>query len=164
MAPRAKPIRTRAAGIVLRDGMLLVMFRRRDGREYCTFPGGMIEKDESPEEAVVREIKEETTIEATVERLCYELRQAEGSPYRNMQEYFFLCAYDNGEPALAADSIERRINDLDRNYFEPKWMKISDLQKDIPLFPTEVAEQFFYDVEHGFPETPVMVEGNTIGG
>ena len=152
--------RVRAAGIVLRDDMLLVTFRRRDGREYYTFPGGMIEENESPEEAVAREIKEETTIDVEVLNLSYELNRPGELP----REFFYRCKYIKGEPVLAQDSIERKINDPERNFFEPKWVKMADLQKDIPLFPIEVADRLFHDLEHGFQEEPVKVEGTIIGG
>lgn len=164
MVTLKKPDRIRAAGIVLHDDALLVMFRRKNGREYYTFPGGAVEKGESPEETVVREIKEETTIDVAVKRLCYELRRPDDSSYRDAREYFFLCAYTKGEPTLSADSIERKINDPEDNFFEPRWMKFADLQKDIPLFPTEVAAQLFHDIEHGFQNTPIRIEGVTIGG
>ena len=65
---------------------------------------------------------------------------------------------------LAHDSIERKINDPEKNYFEPKWMAFADLQKDIPLFPTEVASQLFRDLEHGFKNEPMRIEGTSIGG
>ncbi len=149
--------------MVLRGDALLVMFRRRDGREYYTFPGGMVEEGESSEETVVREIAEETSIAVTVERLCYELYWS-GDISRNAREYFYLCTYTHGEPALAAESIERKINDSEKNFFEPRLVTISDLQKDIPLFPTEVAVRFFHDIVHGFQQMPLRIEGSTIGG
>jgi 8-oxo-dGTP pyrophosphatase MutT (NUDIX family) len=154
-----EPFRVRAAGIVIRGDDLLVMFRRRDGREYYTFPGGMIEKDESPEEAVVREIREEATIGVEVLELLYELNRPGELP----REFFYRCAYKTGEARLDPDSIEQKINDPKNNFFEPKWMKLIDLQKE-PLFPTEVAAQLFHDLKHGFQNEPVKIEGSTIGG
>ncbi len=155
--------RIRAAGIVIRDGALLVMFRRRDGREYYTFPGGMVEEWESCEEAVVREIAEETSVRVVVETLCYELHWS-GDTSRNAREYFYLCTYIDGESVLAIDSIEQKINDPQINFFEPRFVTIADLKKNIPLFPTEVAMQFFHDVAHGFHDVPRQIEGGTIGG
>lgn len=156
--------RVRSAGIVLHNDSLLVMFRRKNGREYYTFPGGMIEEEESPEAAVVREIKEETTIDIAVERLCYELRRPDDPSYQAAREYFFLCTYERGEPALAEESIERKINDLEHNFFEPRWIPIADLKGNIPLFPTEIATQLFHDLEHGFRSIPIHIEGRRLTG
>ena len=61
-------------------------------------------------------------------------------------------------------SIERKINDPEHNFFEPEWIACADVQKDTPLFPTEVATQLFNDLEHGFQDMPVPIEGTTIGG
>lgn len=166
MEPK-KQDRVRAAGIVLHNDSLLIMYRRRDEREYYTFPGGMVEEGESPEEAVVREVQEETTITVEVERLCYMLRWPDNTR-RNARECFFTCTYKSGEPALAADSIERTLNEQannqERNFFDPRWVPMADLNGEIPLFPTEVAARLFYDLKHGFQSTPVSVEGITIGG
>lgn len=158
-----KADRVRAAGITILNDTLLVVYRRRDSREYYTFPGGMIEKDELPAEAVVREFKEETTIDVAVERLCYTLHRP-GDAHQDAREYFFLCTYVTGKPTLAEDSIERKINDPEHNFFDPRWVSITDLKGSIPLFPTEVAAQLFHDLEHGFQSTPVSIKGITIGG
>ena len=53
-------MRIRAVAVVLRKGNLLVMHRRRGGREYAVLPGGGIEEGESVQDAVLRELREET--------------------------------------------------------------------------------------------------------
>jgi 8-oxo-dGTP diphosphatase len=55
------PGRRGAVGICLRDGRMLVIRRSQDvvaPRVYC-FPGGGIEADESEQEALIREFREE---------------------------------------------------------------------------------------------------------
>ena len=49
-------------GIILKGNDILVMFRRKEGREYYTFPGGHMRKGETPLENARREVEEETTI------------------------------------------------------------------------------------------------------
>lgn len=54
------------AGIIERDGEVLVC-RRRPGQAHplkWEFPGGKVEEGESPERALVRELREELGIEA----------------------------------------------------------------------------------------------------
>ncbi len=151
----------RAAGIVLRDDELLAMFRRKDGREYYTFPGGTVEEGESPEEAVVREIDEETTLVVDIADLLYELHREGEIP----RELFYRCTYRSGTPTLRSDSIEQKIQDREKNYFEPKWIHISDLtseSKNIPLLPAEVAQRLFHDLEHGFQAQTLIVKGEPI--
>ena len=52
--------RERATGILHRDGAVLLMYRRKQGREYYVVPGGGIEDGETPEQACRREFEEET--------------------------------------------------------------------------------------------------------
>ena len=56
------------AGVIERDGMVLVGQRRAGDRfQYkWEFPGGKIEPDEDPKEALARELREELGIEAVI--------------------------------------------------------------------------------------------------
>jgi mutator protein MutT len=55
-------------GAVVRDGQLLLVRRAsRHGRGNWQLPGGFIEPDETIEQAVVREVREETGVTAQVE-------------------------------------------------------------------------------------------------
>ena len=63
--------RTSARAIVIKDGKLLVMYRNKFGNKYVTLPGGKVEIGETPEQAVVREVREEATITAENPRLVF---------------------------------------------------------------------------------------------
>ena len=61
-------LRDRATVVVIRDG--LVLLARDEGTAFFNMPGGGIEPGEPPEEAAVRELREETGLIANgVERL-----------------------------------------------------------------------------------------------
>ncbi len=62
------PIREHSAGgVVVRDGeVLLVRAKNLKGEPVWVFPKGLIEEKESPREAAVREVLEETGYEAEV--------------------------------------------------------------------------------------------------
>ena len=62
-------IRIAAYGVIIRDGEILLSHWNEHGRSGWTLPGGGIEGDEHPAAAVVREIREETGHEASVDRL-----------------------------------------------------------------------------------------------
>ena len=55
----------RATAVVIRDGMVLLVRNRPGGRSEFMMPGGAIEPGESPRSAAVRELREETGLEAT---------------------------------------------------------------------------------------------------
>ena len=89
--------RIRVAGIVKIDDGYAFMHRknvikRKDFQEYYTFPGGGLEENETLEEGVIREIKEEFGISVKVIKKLYEMY----SEKFNQREYFFLCEYEGG--------------------------------------------------------------------
>lgn len=89
--------RIRVAGIIKINGGYAFMHRknvikRKDFREYYTFPGGGLEENETLEEGVIREIKEEFGINVKVIKKLYETY----SKKFNQKEYFFLCEYESG--------------------------------------------------------------------
>ena len=60
--------RIRVAGIIpMEDGFALMhrvgVIKRKDYQEYYTFPGGGLEENETLEQGVIREIKEEFGID-----------------------------------------------------------------------------------------------------
>jgi 8-oxo-dGTP diphosphatase len=59
---------TVVAGVLERDGKILICRRRREQAHPLKweFPGGKLEAGESPESALVRELREELGIEATI--------------------------------------------------------------------------------------------------
>ena len=44
----------RASAIVIRDNKILLIHRKKEGREYWVFPGGGIEEGEKGEETIVK--------------------------------------------------------------------------------------------------------------
>jgi 8-oxo-dGTP diphosphatase len=88
-----------SAGIIYRDGQILVGQRRRGDRHpfKWEFPGGKVEYGESPQEALVRELREELQIEAKVgtELARYEHDYPSGS---RVHLLFFSVSEFTGEP------------------------------------------------------------------
>jgi 8-oxo-dGTP diphosphatase len=59
----------KAAGIIVRDRTLLV--ERSKGKDFFIAPGGSLEAGETPEQALVRELKEEFQIHVVEEDLVF---------------------------------------------------------------------------------------------
>ena len=133
-----------AAGIVIRDDKILVMRRIKQGKEYYTFPGGSVEAGETPEQTVVREVDEETSIKAAVKKYIYYIKYDDGT-----DRHFFLCDYRSGEPRLRDDSPEAAETKLGDNVYYPMWVNISDLPK-LLLYPLEVRDWVISDIPAGF--------------
>ena len=88
------------AGVVVDDaGRVLVIQRRDNGRWEA--PGGILERDETFEEGVAREIAEETGVTVEVERLT--------GVYKNMTRgivaLVYRCRPTNGQAAPTVESV-----------------------------------------------------------
>lgn len=72
------------AAVIEREGRILIGQRKASGRHPLKweFPGGKVEPDEEPRAALVRELREELGIDATVgdEMDAYEVRYGSNPP------------------------------------------------------------------------------------
>ncbi len=88
------------AGVIHREGQILVGQRRAIDRHpfKWEFPGGKVESGESPQQALVRELREELEIEANIgtELARYEHEYAGGS---RIHLLFFEVSQFSGEPS-----------------------------------------------------------------
>jgi len=93
----SKPHVEVAAAIIFHEGQILIS--QRDERShlsgYWEFPGGKREPDESFEECVMREIREELNVDIEVERF-FETVQYEYSEKIVLLNFYF-CRYLRGE-------------------------------------------------------------------
>jgi len=94
------PTRHVAAGVVVRGGQLLITRRPPRGLlgGLWEFPGGGIESAETPQQACVREIAEETGLLVTVEHKLASVKHAY-THFKVVLEVF-LCHYQGGEVVL----------------------------------------------------------------
>lgn len=138
-----------ARAIVIRDGKLLVMERHKLDRHYYTLLGGAIEKGESGEQAVVREIAEESTLTITNPRLVF-IEEA-GDPFGT--QYIYLCDYVSGEPSLPPNSEEAFWSKPGTNTYNPMWLPLNELPV-LPFVSELLKEAMLKAVANGWPEQP----------
>ncbi len=108
-----------AVGLLIRQGAVWV--QTRDGSRHLAgfqeFPGGKLEPGESPSDALLREIQEETglALSPSTPRFLFTTRHA--YPDREVTLHFFLCRVDHAEPTGPGEWIG--INDLGTVNFPP---------------------------------------------
>ncbi len=85
---------------IIQDGDKILATQRGYGdfKGGWEFPGGKMEKDESPEEAVVREIHEELNVEVTVGQLVETVEF--DYPNFHLTMHCFLCLIKEGSLVL----------------------------------------------------------------
>lgn len=133
-----------AIGIIFnksRDQVLLV--KRRDVPVWV-LPGGGIDPGESPEEAVCRELHEETGLDTEVMR-----KIAEYIPANKLASftYFFECRATGGTPSPTEESLEARfypIDSLPKNLFHIHKEFLEDALVNRPFVIQKVLNQVSY--------------------
>jgi 8-oxo-dGTP diphosphatase len=99
-----------AVGIIMRDGKVLACQRKRTARYPLKweFPGGKLEQNEAAKEALVRELREELTIEAvSTEEFCrrdwiYPEGATDPQKEGSFRVHYFLVDGFSGEPVNKA--------------------------------------------------------------
>ena len=138
--------------IVVRGDELLVMKRNKFGSEYYTLIGGHVELGETTEQALHRELEEETQIKVSKPRLVY--IEAAEAPYGD--QYVYFCDYVSGEPVLSEDSDESKINKMGNNLYMPMWLKLDELSE-LPFRSEKLKKKLLKDIKDGFPEEVVRI-------
>jgi 8-oxo-dGTP diphosphatase len=92
-----------SAAVIFRDGKVLAGQRKRGGDHALKweFPGGKVEPGESPQRALVRELREELSIEAEIgAELSRDRYEYPGG--RSVDLLFFAVERFSGEPVPSA--------------------------------------------------------------
>ncbi len=117
-------MKDRAVAVVLRGDRILMEKTVNGGRTFYAAPGGGVEEGETPERAVLRELREECGLDGRVERLLSIVRRREDEDTR---EYAFEVsvpegqeAVTGGDPELPAD--EQLIRDV-------QWLRLDELSE-----------------------------------
>lgn len=91
--------------------ILLVKQRGTGGYEWWNIPGGGREEDETEEQCVIREVREETGITVKIDRLLIDGPSHRHSPYQRFKTY--LCIPVEGTASAdGAESFDVRWFDL----------------------------------------------------
>lgn len=109
------------AALIVREGRLLIA-RRPEGRHMAgrwEFPGGKLEKGESPEDAVEREIREELGLDVRAGRIYQAI--AYSYPEKDVLLLFYAAAVVSGEPRPIEEAEIRwvTVEELDGYAFAP---------------------------------------------
>ena len=112
--------RLRAQAIVIKDDKILLLKTRIGDREDYELPGGGIEEGETPEDAAIRELFEETGIKGEVVRLASKYYNGFAEEYN----YSFLVKMVEG-------NLTQQYNiEGEKNYIQAvEWKKLSEISE-----------------------------------
>ncbi|HSX01282.1 MAG TPA: NUDIX domain-containing protein [Candidatus Saccharimonas sp.] len=134
MSSPAPIVKTRAAVAVIYDGRVLLVHRHKAGREYYVLPGGKVEAGETPEQAAVRELREETTLAVELGQSIMDV--TEDGPLGRERNVYFLAASFTGQPRFGDAAPESARQSPDNSY-QLEWVPLADLPR-LPLVPESI--------------------------
>lgn len=123
----------RVATIILKDAKLLLMHRLSDGKEYYVLQGGAVEAGESSEQALRRELKEETNLNALAVKKLWEIEDS----FDDRVHHFFLVENFSGEVELGGEEAERNCKS-DQHILE--WHDLNTLNE-LLVYPSGIVEK-----------------------
>ncbi len=120
----------RVTAVIVKEDRVLLMKRKKANKEYWLFPGGRVEVGESEQEALEREILEETSLKlvASQQKGSFEGR-GETNP-------IYLCQVADGIARLHENSPENMLNSVEDHY-ELVWLDITKVLKLRKIYPIE---------------------------
>ena len=126
-------MRNRGSVVIIENNRVALIQRNRDGAFYYVFPGGGIERGETPEEGAKREAYEELGVHVKIHECIAKVA------YNGMQ-YFFLAEikegiFGNGQGEEFTDNVQ------DRGTYLPMWVEISNLSS-LDVRPREAISSF----------------------
>ena len=113
------------ASAIIVDEQRRVLLCHRTDRNFWNLPGGGVEQDETPWQAVVREVKEEVGLDVVVSKLLGVYKD----PTRNDLVFSFACTIIGGALTLTneADAIDYfAFEQIPANTFENHIFRIKD--------------------------------------
>jgi mutator protein MutT len=139
----------RAAIILLKDGQIALIERHRAGQHYFTFPGGHVEPGETPEQAALRETREELGIDITIQRLVAEIW------WHDRPQYYFLVEAAGG--SFGTGKGEEMHNPIpERGVYLPTWIPLRELL-DLPVLPRSMAKIVAQAQSTGWPDPAPVI-------
>jgi 8-oxo-dGTP pyrophosphatase MutT (NUDIX family) len=117
----------RAVCVCFDDGRVLLMRRVKNGRRYTVLPGGGVEEGETPAEAAVRELDEESGLKGTVVEHLATLQ------HDGRRAHYFRLTAAAGAPVLGGPEAASQRPD---NRYASLWVPVADLENE-PIVPAE---------------------------
>jgi ADP-ribose pyrophosphatase YjhB (NUDIX family) len=140
-----------ARAIIFENGKILVMHRNKQGSRYFTLVGGRINENESLEQGLTREVKEETGLDVTSAQLIF----VEHHPEPYSEQYIYLCEVGSHDDVAIQDgSEEGNMNRIDINVHTPMWAEPGAFAK-LAFRTPQLQAAIVRALAKGFPTEPI---------
>ena len=109
-----------ATGVFIKDNKLLLEERREDEDNYAgfwSFPGGHMKEDETPEQALKREMKEELEVEIIKFKKLGSFKDKDPTSKKEYNHIAFLCT--GWDKHISGTTEQKQV----------RWIKINEIEK-----------------------------------
>ena len=146
-------MRLAARAIIIEGDKLLLMHRSKEGSQYFTLVGGRVQDGETLEQALVREVREETGLQVTAARLVF--TEDHPAPY-NEQRIFLCQVAPHEDVAMETTSEEGVMNRIGINLHTPVWAYVNSFAN-VPFRTPQLQQAILQGIKKGFPASPVKL-------
>jgi 8-oxo-dGTP diphosphatase len=146
-------MRVRAGVILIEDGKVALIERHRAGKHYYVFPGGGMDDGETPEQAAVREMEEETGLQVAIRRKVAQIY------FGLSEQIYYLVDRLDGKfgTGTGEEFTDSDPNDPTEGVYVPVWMFLEELAQHDKVYPADVAALVIDAVKNGWPEEPILI-------
>jgi len=137
------------AAVIARDGRYLLVEERAMGSIVLNQPGGHIEAGETPEQAVIREVLEETGCSVTCGELIGVYLWIQPQTRQQFLRIVYVAEY------IARDESQP----LDPSIVRVRWMSAADLHDRRRATRTPVVLRAIHDFEAGRRQSDALLSG-----
>lgn len=147
-----------AIGLIFNETKTQILLIKRRDVPVWVLPGGGVDKAETPDQAIIREIQEETGLHTTIQR-----KIAEYSPLNRLAEptHFFECTQIDGNLQLSDETQDIRffaLSELPSSFFivHRDWLQDALLNEPV-LIKKAITRVTYWEVWKYFCSHPLQV-------
>ena len=146
-------MRVRAGVILIEDDKVALIERFRNSTHYYVFPGGGKDEGETPEEAAIREMEEETGLRVRIKKELAKIHF--GLSY----QLYYLVERVSGEfgTGTGEEYTDTDPDNPNEGVYVPIWMPIAELPEHKNVYPADISELVVKSVRNGWPDEPLVI-------
>jgi 8-oxo-dGTP diphosphatase len=146
-------MRTRAGILLIENDKVALIERHRAGLDYFVFPGGGVDEGETPQQAAIREAREELGVEVAIQQKVAVIH------FDLSTQVYFLVERVGGEFGTGAgeEFAVADPHDPQEGIYIPIWMPMDELPRHEKVFPESVAKILLKARTNGWSDEPAVI-------